>query len=102
MTHLTVRNVPAEVAQALAAEKTRRGESLNATVIDLLRRALGVNSGAWYDNGLGRHAWIAALAAREGATVLTTDDHFTDIGRIGSVILSPNPAACLGPRSTLP
>ena len=56
MAHLTVRNVPAEVSQALAAEKTRRGESLNATVIDLLRRALGVNSGASYDNGLGRHA----------------------------------------------
>lgn len=56
MTHLTVRNVPAEVAEALVAEKTRRGGSLNATVIDLLRRALGVNSDASHDNGLGRHA----------------------------------------------
>ncbi len=35
--------------------------------------------------------WIAALAAREGATVLTTDGHFADIGRVGSVILSPTP-----------
>ena len=56
MTHLTVRNVPAEVAEALVAEKTRRGGSLNATVIDLLRRALGVTPDASYDNGLGRHA----------------------------------------------
>ena len=35
--------------------------------------------------------WIAALAAREGATVLTTDGHFAHIGRVGSVILSPPP-----------
>ncbi len=56
MTHLTVRNVPAEVSEALMAEKTRRGGSLNATVIDLLRRALRVTPDASYDNGLGRHA----------------------------------------------
>ena len=31
--------------------------------------------------------WIAALAAREGATVLTSDGHFAHIGRVGSVIL---------------
>ena len=35
--------------------------------------------------------WIAALAAREGATVLTSDGHFAHIGRVGSVILSPTP-----------
>ena len=35
--------------------------------------------------------WIAALAAREGATVLTSDGHFAHIGRVGSVILSPVP-----------
>ena len=216
MTHLTVRNVPSELAEALMEEKTRRGGSLNATVIDLLRRALGVAPDASYDNGLAamrvtgvrrtcrnsrptpgcsntstrnsgadahlsghlrlqplqardaggrasrdpgpdgvgaghrpgrtqgrvppRHApwrergaapavhrgiggcnperrrrsgialrrhrgraapsreanshddiWIAALAAREGATVLTTDGHFAYIGRVGSVILSPPP-----------
>lgn len=32
--------------------------------------------------------WIAALAAREGATVLTYDAHFAAIGRIASRILS--------------
>ena len=53
---LTVRNVPAELAEALMAEKTRRGESLNGTVIDLLRRGLGLAPDTSYDNGLGRHA----------------------------------------------
>ena len=56
MKHLTVRNVPAELAEALMAEKTRRGGSLNRTVIDLLRRALGLAPDASYDNGLGLHA----------------------------------------------
>lgn len=37
--------------------------------------------------------WIAALAAREGATVVTTDCHFDRIGRIGSLILPVEPWA---------
>ena len=56
MRHLTVRNVPAELARALTEEKTRRGVSLNQTVIDLLRRSLGQGPHAPYDNGLGRLA----------------------------------------------
>ena len=56
MRHLTVRNVPAELAHALVAEKTRCGESLNKTVIDLLRRSLGLVPDAPYENGLGRLA----------------------------------------------
>ena len=32
--------------------------------------------------------WVAAVAAREGATVVTYDDHFRKIHRIGSRILS--------------
>jgi len=31
--------------------------------------------------------WIAAVAAREGAIVVTHDDHFRAIQRVGSVIL---------------
>lgn len=31
--------------------------------------------------------WIAATAARKGAAVLTGDDHFERIARVGSVIL---------------
>lgn len=31
--------------------------------------------------------WIAATAARNGATVLTCDDHFEQIARVGSVVV---------------
>ncbi len=33
--------------------------------------------------------WIAATAARHGATVLTYDTHFRAIDRVGSMILAP-------------
>ena len=58
--HLTVRNVPEDVARALAAERRRSGESLNKTIIELLRRALDANPFA-PDNGLGALAgtWSA-------------------------------------------
>lgn len=52
MKTLTVRNIPAEVAEALDREKRRRGSSLDRTVIDLLSQGLGV--GAVRSNGLGR------------------------------------------------
>jgi tRNA(fMet)-specific endonuclease VapC len=32
--------------------------------------------------------WIAAVCAREGATVLSYDAHFSAMGRVGSLILS--------------
>jgi predicted nucleic acid-binding protein len=35
--------------------------------------------------------WIAASAARFGATVLTFDGHFQSIRRVGSIILEPYP-----------
>ena len=35
--------------------------------------------------------WIAALAAREGATVVTADRHFAHIRRVGSLIVTPEP-----------
>lgn len=31
--------------------------------------------------------WIAAIAARSGTTVLTCDDHFERIGRVGSIVV---------------
>lgn len=31
--------------------------------------------------------WIAATAARNGTTVLTCDDHFERIGRVGAVVI---------------
>ena len=54
MKHLTVRNLPPEVAEALKREKRRRGESLNQTVIELLSQGLGV--GEPRSNGLARVA----------------------------------------------
>lgn len=33
--------------------------------------------------------WIAATAARNGTTVLTCDDRFQRIGRVGSVVIEP-------------
>ncbi len=56
MKHLTVRNVPDELAAAIEAEQTRRGASLNQTVLTLLRRALGLEPDRPFDNGLGRFA----------------------------------------------
>jgi tRNA(fMet)-specific endonuclease VapC len=35
-----------------------------------------------------KDVWIAASAARVGATVLTFDEHFNSIRRVGSVILA--------------
>jgi len=33
--------------------------------------------------------WIAATAARAGATILTYDPHFNQIARVGSLVLQP-------------
>jgi len=54
--HLTVRNVPLDLARALDRERRRRGNSLNQTVLDLLRESLGVGSGFAKGNGLARLA----------------------------------------------
>lgn len=51
---LTIRNLPAPVAEALEREKRRRGRSLNQTVIDLLGQSLGVQGSR--SNGLGQLA----------------------------------------------
>ena len=40
--YLTVRNLPADVATELERERKRRGASLNQTVVDTLRRGLGL------------------------------------------------------------
>lgn len=52
--HLTLRNVPPEVAQSLQREARRRGTSLNQTAVDLLRAGLGVATSR--SNGLRRLA----------------------------------------------
>lgn len=58
MQHMTVRKIPADLALALEAEKDRRRQSLNQTVIDLLRQSLGLVAEQRRSNGL------AALAGR--------------------------------------
>ena len=55
MKHLTIRQVPPELADALDEEKRRRGTSLNRTVLDLLTQALGVRASR-RSNGLARLA----------------------------------------------
>ena len=42
MKTMTIRNVPAELAEALDVEKRRRGLSLNRTVLALMGEALGI------------------------------------------------------------
>ena len=58
---MTIRNVPPDLDRALRVEQGRRGSSLNRTVLDLLRQALGLGVGRRFDNGLRRLAgsWTA-------------------------------------------
>jgi hypothetical protein len=53
--HLTIRNVPAELARRLEEEKRGRGSSLNQTVLDLLSQAVGLGHGR-RSNGLAQLA----------------------------------------------
>lgn len=58
---MTIRNVDPPLARALERERSRRGTSLNATVLELLREALGVGPGTVRSNGLAKLAgsWSA-------------------------------------------
>ncbi len=62
MKAITVRNVPADLAESLEREKRRRGASLNHTVLALLAEALGISKHAARSNGLRRMAgtWTEA------------------------------------------
>jgi plasmid stability protein len=59
--HLTIRNVPADLARRLDEEKRVRGRSLNQTVLDLLSQAVGLEWGR-RSNGL---AQLAGTWSRE-------------------------------------
>lgn len=52
MKTITIRNVSAELAEALKTETRRRGLSLNRTVLAVMGEALGVSSGRARSNGL--------------------------------------------------
>lgn len=71
MKALTIRNVDERLARALEREKQRQGTSLNQTVLNLLQRTLGVDSGGDHSNGLRQLAgtWSdTELAEFEDAT----------------------------------
>jgi hypothetical protein len=71
MKAISIRNVDSRLAKALERERNRRGTSLNETVLDLLRGALGVDASGLRSNGLGKLAgnWTAEeLAAFEKHT----------------------------------
>jgi len=82
MTHLTIRNVPAEVAEALDQERLRLQASLNQTVIELLRRALGI-SGGRVSNGLAKLAgtWTQEEFEQFEAAVAITEQIDEDLWR---------------------
>ncbi len=75
MRHLTIRNIPPEVAEALEREKHRSQASLNQTVVELLRQALGVNHNGTKRNGLAHLAgtWTAEEHASFEAAVAVTE-----------------------------
>lgn len=56
MKAITIRDVDAALARALDREKRRRGRSLNQTVLELLRQALGVEPAQPRSNGLAKLA----------------------------------------------
>ncbi len=76
MKALTIRNVDPRLARALERETNRRATSLNQTVIELLRQALGVESGSRRSNGMRKLAgsWSARdLADFEARTKMFGD-----------------------------
>jgi hypothetical protein len=54
MRHLTIRNVPPDVARRLDEEKQLRRKSLNQTVVDLLAEILGLGTQGRRSNGLAQ------------------------------------------------
>lgn len=56
MKALTIRRVDEELARKLEEEMRQRGTSLNETVLQLLRRAVGLDGEGPLGNGLARHA----------------------------------------------
>jgi hypothetical protein len=72
MKTLTIHNIPSEVADALERESERSHVSLDQTVIELLRRALGVQKKR---NGLAKLAgtWTAEEHARFEAAIAVTE-----------------------------
>jgi hypothetical protein len=88
MKHLTIHNVPPELAEALEEERRRLQTSLNQTVIDLLCRALGV-AGGRASNGLASLAgtWTEEEYKEFEAAVAITEQIDEDLWQSGSLVL---------------
>lgn len=71
--YLTVRNVPDDVAAQLERVRKRRGTSLNQTVVDTLRKGLGLGVGK-KSNGIASLAgkWTKADFADLERTIAET------------------------------
>ena len=112
MKTMTIRSVPPELAAALEAEKRRRGLSLNRTVLSLMQESTGrlepsaAEQRAAPPVRLVERGRIPALrderrrvrrdrsgslemtaASHAGAVVLTFDEHFRRIDRVGACVL---------------
>ncbi len=61
MKTITIRGVSPDLAAALEEEKSRRGLSLNRTVIGLMNEALGISEEAERGNGLRRLAGTSSV-----------------------------------------
>ena len=75
MKHLTIRDIPENLAEAIDKERRRRGQSLNQTIIQLLRQSLGVDPASSRNNGLSRLAgtWTAEEHRRFEEAVRSTE-----------------------------
>jgi hypothetical protein len=71
MKALTIRHVDARLAGALTRETKRRGTSLNQTVLEVLRRGLGIDQVTPRTNGLEKLAgtWTSEDLAEFEANV---------------------------------
>ncbi len=56
MKQITIRNVTPDLEKALRKEQHRRATTLNQIVLDLLKKALGMESAGGFNNGLGKLA----------------------------------------------
>jgi plasmid stability protein len=76
MRHLTIRNVPSDLAHRLEEEKHARGRSLNQTVLELLAQALGLAGGGKRSNGLAELAgtWSADEVAELESSIGFTEE----------------------------
>lgn len=76
MRHLTVRNVPSDLARRLDEEKRARGRSLNQTVLELLSQAVGLGARRSRSNGLAvlGGTWSAGEVAELEAALRFTEE----------------------------